>query len=129
MNALPEHTCRRLIKVLIRSLHLVGVAGVFGNAMMHTPESLYITLTIVSGLILTAMEASSGWVWLVQVRGLVLFLKLLLMFFMHLYPALAIPLLISVILLSGFSSHAPSWIRYYSLLHGKVIHSDSDIMG
>lgn len=129
LKSLPEKSHRRLFKVMVRSIHLVGTAGVFGNAMNGDSESFYISLAIVSGVVLVAMEAYSGLIWFVQLRGVALYLKLLLLFLMHLYPQSAIPCLIAVILISGFMSHAPSWIRYYSLQHGKVVHSKDDLLG
>lgn len=129
LNSLPENSVRRLSKVLVRTIHLVGIAGVFGNAMMQTSESVYLTITIVSGVVLVVMEAYSGWIWFVQLRGVALYIKLLLLLLMHLYPELAIPCLIAVIVISGFMSHAPSWIRYFSLLHGEVVYSNNDQLG
>ena len=128
-SSLPDNTVRRLSKVIVRTVHLVGIAGMFGNAMMGTSESIYITLAIVTGVVLTVMEASSGWVWFVQLRGVFLYLKLLLLLLIHFEPASAIPCLIAVIALSGFISHAPSWIRYFSLRHWQVIHSKEDLLG
>ena len=129
MNTLPENSIRRLSKVFVRSLHLVGIAGAFGNAMMGTSESAYITLAILSGIVLTFMEAYGGWVWFVQIRGVSVYIKLLLLLYMHLHPEASIPVLIAVIVLSGFVSHAPSWIRYFSLRHGKVVLSNNELLG
>ena len=129
LSSLPDNTVRRLSKVIVRTVHLVGIAGMFGNAMMGTSESTYIVLTIITGVVLTLMEASSGWVWFVQLRGVFLYLKLLLLLLIHFEPASAIPCLIAVIALSGFISHAPSWIRYFSVLHWQVVHSEDDLLG
>ncbi len=129
LKSLPENTPRRLTKVIVRTIHLVAIAGFFGNAMTGSYETIYITMTIVSGAVLTFMEASSGWVWFVQLRGVSLYLKLLLLLLIHMYPSTTIPGLIAVIVLSGFISHAPSWIRYFSLQHWQVIHSKEDLLG
>jgi len=129
MNALPENTVRRLSKVIVRTAHLVGAAGVFGAAMTHTFEPVYFALAIVSGIVLAVMEAYSGWIWFVQLRGVALGVKLLLLLLMHQYPESSVSCLVAVIVISGFMSHAPSWIRYFSLLHGKVVHSDKDMLG
>jgi len=129
ISELPDKTFRRLLKVIVRSLHLVGVAGVFGNAMMGTASSSYISLAIITGIVLVVMEAYSGWIWFVQLRGVSLYLKLLLLLLMHFYPQSSIACLIAVIIISGFMSHAPSWIRYYSLQHGMVVHSKEDLLG
>ena len=129
LNSLPENSVRRLFKVIVRTVHLVGIAGVFGNAMMGTSESVYISLAIASGIVLTLMEAYGGWVWFVQVRGVSVYIKLLLLLFMHLYPEASLPCLVAVIVISGFVSHAPSWIRYFSLQHGEVVSSNNEILG
>lgn len=129
LNSLPENTPRRLTKVIVRTIHLVAIAGFFGNAMTGSFETIYITMTIASGAVLTLMETSSGWIWLVQLRGVSLYLKLLLLLLIHMYPNATIPGLIAVIALSGFISHAPSWIRYFSLQHWQVVHSKEDLLG
>ena len=129
LKSLPDNTPRRLTKVIVRTIHLVAIAGFFGNAMTGSYETIYITMTIVSGAVLTLMEASSGWVWFVQLRGVSLYLKLLLLLLIHMYPNATIPGLIAAIALSGFISHAPSWIRYFSLQHWQVVHSKEDLSG
>ena len=129
LNKLPENGVRRLAKVLVRSMHIVGIAGVFGNAMTLTSSSNYITLAILSGVVLVLFEAYSGWIWFVQLRGVALYVKLLLLLLMHLYPQHAIPYLIAAIMISSFFSHAPNWIRYYSLQHRQVVHSKDDLLG
>lgn len=128
-STLPENTIRRLTKVVIRTTHLIGIAGMFGNAMMGESGSIYITLAIVSGIVLALMEAYSGWIWFVQLRGVALYIKLLLLLLIHLYPESAISCLIAIIVISGFFSHAPSWIRYFSIMHWQVVHSQDDILG
>ena len=129
LNSLPENTPRRLTKVIVRTIHLVAIAGFFGNAMTGSFETIYITMTIASGAVLTLMETSSGWIWLVQLRGVSLYLKLLLLLLIHMYPNATIPGLIVVIALSGLISHAPRWIRYFSLQHWQVVHSKEDLLG
>ena len=129
MISLPDNSIRRLSKVIVRTIHLVGIAGAFGNAMMGSSESAYITLALLSGIALTLMEAYGGWIWFVQIRGVAVYIKLLLLLFMHLHPEASIPVLIAVIVLSGFVSHAPSWIRYFSLQHGGVVCSNDELLG
>ena len=124
-----EKTLKRLFKVIVRSIHLVGMAGVFGNALMQTSGPVYLSLAIASGIVLVMMEASSGLIWFVQLRGVSLYLKLLLLLLMHLKPEITIPCLIAVIVISGFMSHAPRWVRYFSVQHGRVVLSDNDLLG
>lgn len=129
VTTLPENSIRRLAKVVVRTIHLIGIAGLFGNAMMGTSESIYITLAIISGVVLTLMEIYSGWIWFVQLRGVSLYLKLMLLLVIHYSPGSTIPCLIIIIAISGFFSHAPSWIRYFSVMHKKVVLSQDDILG
>ena len=129
LKDLPENTTRRLLKVIVRTAHLVGIAGVFGGAMAHTYEPAYLALAILSGIVLVIMEAHSGLIWFVQLRGVSLDVKLLLLLLMHRHPELSIPCLIVVIVISGFTAHAPCWIRYFSLQHWKVVHSNNDLLG
>jgi ABC-type multidrug transport system permease subunit len=75
------------------------------------------------------MEIFSGWIWFVQLRGVALYLKLMLLGLIHLHPQYASSYLIAIILISGFFSHAPSWIRYFSLLHGRVVRSREEMLG
>lgn len=129
LDSLPENSSRRLLKVLVRTIHLVGIAGVFGGAMSGTPNALYLYMAMISGVVLMLMEIYPGLIWFVQLRGVAQLVKLLLLLIIHLRPALTMPCLVTVIVISGFMSHAPSWIRYFSLQHGKVIHSNNDQLG
>ncbi len=129
LNDLPDNSVRRLTKVIVRTIHLVGMAGMFGAAMYGASEPTYFYLTMVSGVVLVGMEAWSGWIWFVQLRGFAVYLKLLLLLLLHFALQHTIVILILVIAVSGFMSHAPGWIRYYSLLHGKVVYSHQDLLG
>ena len=129
LEKLPENSGRRLLKVMVRTLHLIGIAGMFGQAMNGGFDAVYTVLAVVSGLVLVLMEAYSGLIWFVQLRGIAVCLKLLFLVFIHLAPESAIPCLITMIVISGFMSHAPNWIRYYSLRHKRVIRSKEDLLG
>ncbi len=129
LNDLPDNSVRRLTKVVVRTIHLIGMAGMFGAAMYGASEPTYFYLTMMSGIVLVGMEAYSGWIWFVQLRGVAVYLKLLLLALLHVALQHAIFILILVIAISGFMSHAPGWIRYYSLLHRKVVYSPKDLLG
>ena len=87
---------------------VLAVAGFFGYAMMGHYESPYVILTIVSGIVLMFMEAHSGWIWFVQLRGVSMYLKLLLLVVIHFDPASPLPGLIAIIVLSGPGSISTS---------------------
>ncbi|MBW6508056.1 MAG: hypothetical protein K0A94_00790 [Desulfuromonadales bacterium] len=128
LKDLPDNSVRRLTKVAVRTIHLIGMAGMFGAAMFRASEPTYFYLTMISGVVLVGMEAYSGWIWFVQLRGFAVYLKLLLLLALHFALQHTIIILIVVIAISGFMSHAPGWIRYYSLLHGKVVYSPQDLL-
>ncbi len=119
---------KRILKTAVRAVHLVGAAGTFGNAMTYTSSSIYITTAIVSGILLTFLEASD-WVWFVQLRGIAIYLKLIAIWIMHIYPSTAVPAMIFAVLISGFFAHAPSTIRYYSVIHKKVLYCHRNMLG
>ena len=71
------------------------------------------------------IELWSHCIWLLQVRGLAIMLKLLLLGAAILLPDVADPwLLFMVIMISGIISHAPSRQRYYSPFYGRKITLD-----
>ncbi len=63
----------------------------------------------------------SNGIWLVQLRGQAILLKLLLLLLIPLIPDLGAELFIVVIVISGLISHAPAKTRYYSLYHRRQI--------
>lgn len=125
----PEKRVRRLAKVAVRTLHLVGAAGLFGGAMMGQFATSYVALVLVSGVVLTLLDIGRNLLWFVQWRGVALYLKLVCLAAMHTLHWPAVPCLVVVIVISGLISHAPSWIRYYSLRHGRVVTSSEELLG
>ncbi len=126
---IPNFTGKRWLKISLRSLHILGIAGVFSSVITATPMAFYWLLAISSGVGLLVLEAFSNILWFVQVRGLVIYIKLALLSGTFYYPQWAWHLLVVMILLSGVISHAPSSVRYFSFLHFKKIKSIDDIKG
>ena len=123
---------KRWSKISLRTLHLLSVAGVGGGVLFGLEQSLWINywwLALVSGGLMMLMDIISNPVWIVQVRGLVIFLKLILLIFLGSYPGWDGFLLTVIIIISGVISHAPGKLRYYSIYHDRVISSDSDTKG
>jgi len=116
---------RRWLSITLRTLHLMGVAGLAGAYLFHLPDSQwmpYLWLAVLSGFLMAAMAVYVDGIWLLQLRGQAIFLKLLLLstvFWLFDEPQSGIYLL--VILISGVVSHAPGKVRYYSLWHRKVL--------
>jgi hypothetical protein len=113
-------TGQRGVNVALRTLHLIGIAGI-GAAYLYTTVSsawwLYFYLALASGAGLAALYLWSNGIWLIQLRGQVILLKLLLLALIPLFPNLRAGLFLAVIILSGWIAHAPGNVRYYSLWH------------
>ena len=123
---------KRWSKISLRTLHLLSVAGVGGGVLFTLDKNLWINywwLALASGFLLMLIDAISNPVWLVQIRGLVIYLKVILLVLMGVQPGWAPVLLATVIIISGIVSHAPSQLRYYSLYHRRVIESTKDSKG
>lgn len=115
---------QRWVNITLRSLHLLGVAGVGGAFLYRAPESAwmpYLWLVVASGAAMAALQVWTHGVWLIQVRGLVIMLKLVLLALAAWAGAPRLGFFVTVIALSGVISHAPGNVRYFSLWHGRRI--------
>lgn len=102
--------------IVLRSLHLVGVAGMAGGYIFGLEESRWLAfgyLALVTGLALMALYLASTFTWLMQLKGLVIIVKLLLLALALWLPAWRPPLFILVIIISGIIAHAPGSVRGY----------------
>lgn len=121
---MDQSTVKRWIKIGLRTLHLLSVAGVGGGILFEIDRSAWLGywwLALVSGGLMVLVDIFSNPVWLVQVRGIVMYLKFLLLIFMGVYPSVDQQVLFVVIILSAVVSHAPGKLRYYSIHHKKII--------
>lgn len=102
---------------------MVGVAGVAGGLLLDVPASNwlgYLHLTVLSGVLFLILELWSNAIFIIQLRGLMIVVKLLLLSLLYHYPNHHSVVLI-VIVLSSIVSHAPGNFRYFSLLHGRRV--------
>ena len=117
---------QRWVKIALRTFHLIGMCGLGGGLFLPFPPSLLtpsMTLLVATGTAMVAVELWSNGVWLIQVRGLAIMMKIVLLMLIFVTKEWAEPLLLSIIVLSGVISHAPGDVRYYSLFHGRRIDS------
>jgi hypothetical protein len=108
------------------------VAGVGGGILFGLDKALWLNywwLAMLSGALMMLMDIVSNPVWMIQIRGLVIFVKLGLLMLLGRYPGWDGYLLVLIIIISGVISHAPGKLRYYSVYHRKVIISDNDSKG
>ncbi|MBN1008160.1 hypothetical protein [Amphritea pacifica] len=116
---------KRWISIMLRSLHLVGIAGLAGAYLFHQPQAAwfpYLLLAVGSGVLMVAKELYVDSIWLYQLRGqLILFKLLLLSAAIYWFTQPQAWIYIVVILISGVISHAPGKVRYYSIIYGKTL--------
>lgn len=129
ISIIPAFTGKRWVKILLRTIHLIGFSGVFAHVINGSEQIAYWVITIISGLGLLAIESLSNIVWFVQIRALVMYVKLVLLMAIVVYPEYAWHGFIAMIFLSGMISHAPSSVRYFSFIHLKKVKSIHDIKG
>ncbi len=123
---------KRWSKISLRTLHLLGVAGVGGGVLFNLDKDLWFNywwLALASGVLLMLIDVIANPVWLVQVRGLVIFVKVILLALLGYHANWDSFLLVTIIIISAVVSHAPAQVRYYSLYHRRVIESDKDSKG
>jgi hypothetical protein len=126
---IPNFKGKRWLKISLRSIHLVGISGVFATALTSNDFIIYWVLASLSGLGLLALEALTNLIWFIQIRALVMYVKFSLLTVIYFYPLYAWHILVIIILLSGLISHAPSSVRYFSFIHWRKITAIDDIKG
>lgn len=128
-SLIPNFKGKRWLKISLRSIHLVGIAGVFATTLTGENLSIYWVIATLSGLGLLALEALTNLIWFIQVRALVMYVKFSLLTTLFFYPYYAWHILVVIIILSGIISHAPSSVRYFSFIHWRKITAIGDIKG
>ena len=105
---------QRGINILLRAAHLVGVAGIGGGFLFSLDEALWRPwwwLTLSSGVLLTLLYLYSDGRWLLQLKGQVILLKLMLLALAIIVPTWQAELFVLVIILSALIAHAPGTVR------------------
>lgn len=109
----------RWVNISLRSLHLVGMAGLSADYLFQaviSPLLPFWELTFISGLVMVMLAVWSDGRWLLQWRGLAIFIKLLLLMLLPGFDELFTHgggwVLIAIILISSIISHAPGKVRY-----------------
>jgi len=108
---------QRWLNIILRALHLVGLAGLGGHFLAGGEiPTAYWWLTLASGALLSVLYIWSSALWLVQLKGVVILFKLVLLGLALRYPAWRGELFIAVILISAVIAHAPGAVRGYLLI-------------
>ncbi len=115
---------QRWVNILLRTLHLLGMAGIGGGYFYASAGDAwrgFLYLTLASGLSMMLLSIWSNGIWLLQLRGHAILLKIFLLTLMLVWPEQKISLLVVVIIISGLVSHAPGNVRYYSIFYRRRI--------
>jgi len=111
-----RYSGQRLVKVMARSAHVV-LAGVYLGAFVFEvdPESRWpwFLATLLSGVLMICLDLFESGAFLLQSRGLVVAVKLLLLAFLPVFGSAGVWVLAGVAFFSVISSHASSGWRYY----------------
>ncbi|MCP4754696.1 MAG: hypothetical protein GY866_27765 [Proteobacteria bacterium] len=115
---------KRWLNVLLRSVHLVGASGYTGAVFFDVtsePARIFYLVTALSGLVMVAIDIISNGIWIIQNRGWIIILKIILLGQLSLIAPYEKWGLLGVIVLSSLVSHATANFRYYSPFHRKKI--------
>ncbi|MEC6897251.1 hypothetical protein [Photobacterium piscicola] len=116
---------QRLSKTSIRALHILGVAISSGGFIFDLDKALWLNwwlLAMFSGLLMMSQEIYRSKLWLIQLKGVLTFVKLALLASITLVPQQQPNIYITVLLLSVFIAHGPAALRHYSIWHRRVLH-------
>lgn len=119
-----EFKGKRSLKILLRCVHLFAMAMVSAGLFLQLPQALwqpFWPVCLGSGLLLMALDIASNFFWLVQVRGVVIISKLVILSLAFIYQEIAPYLIVLLIFMSGIIAHGPSDWRYYSLYHKRKL--------
>jgi hypothetical protein len=110
---------QRWVNIGMRCVHLVGITGIGGgflNGLDAGSWSLYWQLTVFSGVALSLIYIWSSGIWLLELKGLAIILKLVVLTVALMIPDLRSTAFILVIIMSGLIAHAPARVRSWRWL-------------
>jgi hypothetical protein len=117
-------TGKRWVNIGLRTAHLLGVTGLGGAVVCGMDPEIwrpYLWLTVVTGAFMMAIEVWSSAIYLIQMRGLAMLVKVLVLGAFALAPGTEAAMVVLAVVVSGVVSHAPASIRYYSIFHRRMI--------
>ncbi|WP_245905414.1 hypothetical protein [Photobacterium lipolyticum] len=115
---------QRLSKTGLRALHILGVAASSGGILYGVDKHLWLgwwMLAMSTGLIMMTLEITRSRLWIIQLKGVLTFVKLGLLASFWLIPQHKPVLFISILVMSVFIAHGPAGLRHYSIWHRRRI--------
>ena len=119
----------RFLRTTLRTLHLLAVSAYYGGHVFSVPPERLApaaVAVVATGVLFAIFEGVSAPVWLVQVQGVATYVKLALVASVALFWDLRIWILSLVMVIGVVVSHAPGRLRYYSVLHRRVVYIDGN---
>ncbi|USD38307.1 MULTISPECIES: hypothetical protein [Ferrimonas] len=123
---------QRLSKSSLRALHVLGIIGASGGFFYNVDKSLWLPwwiLAMSTGLILMVWEVVRSPLWLVQMKGVLTLLKVVLVALCYPLPQYKVALFCTVALISVITSHGPAGLRHYSIWHRRRIDGPKEVKG
>lgn len=124
----PEESRRfpgkRWLNVIIRSIHLCSASGYAGGFLFDVPYEqlrIFYIATALTGLAMILMDVLTNGVWLIQNRGWMILLKVILLGQLALIDPYQKWGILGIIFLSGIVSHGTAAFRYYSIYHRQMV--------
>ncbi len=115
---------KRGVRISLRSLHLCGVCGVVGGVFYNIPVkelAEFYMISVLSGLFLMLIDIYSNGIWIIQNRGWVILVKIVVLANISVFEEYSKWVLLLVVFVSGIISHATANQRYYSIYHRKRV--------
>ena len=107
---------QRWVKMIARSAHVI-FSGIYLGALVFQVEPStrwpWFLAAMLSGLLMVCLDLYESGGFLLQLRGLVLAFKLLVLAFLPMYGAAGVWVLAAIAFFSVISSHASASFRYY----------------
>lgn len=119
---------QRWMRIGLRTLHLIGISGLGGAFLYNVEPALWMPywwLVVCSGGLLVFIELWVNGIWLLQLAGLAIIVKLSLLFSLHWWPQAGYWIFIIVIIISGIISHSPARLRHYSIWYRRRLDESS----
>jgi len=112
---------RRAVKICLRALHVLCAGVLTGGALLGTAPPAWLWATLCTGTAILLLDLHESAAFLLEVRGLIVVAKLVLVGCLPLFGPATPWVLVAILLGSVISSHAPASVRHRVVLgRGRV---------
>jgi hypothetical protein len=112
----------RVYKLLARTVHLIAIAGLVGGHMFGAPLAplrLLLYLSIITGVVMCALEAYPNRRFFYEGWALLLWLKLVVLMLVPVFWNARRPIFIVVVVIASVGSHLPRALRHWMPFHNQ----------